>query len=97
MKIEIERYRSMPCSLEVFKINEVDANLSDFGFCCDEDPDYSETVYDGYGCGDRRFHPLEERPSKETLDLYQIEESEYGDIQVFLESYMNIGACGWCV
>ena len=97
MKIEIERCRSMPCSIEVFKINDVDAELSDFGYGVDDDPDYSEIVYGGYGCGNRKFCPAEESPSKELLDMYQIEECEYGDIQAFLKSYMDIGACGWCV
>lgn len=93
-KEELESIRSMGslCALELgIQINGVDLEWCDFGHKEDIAPYRAEP----YGCGDMQFIPFDE-VKQETLDKYNITESEYRQIQEKLDC-LSFGCCGWCV
>jgi hypothetical protein len=90
MKLQLEIYGAL-CSTSVFKINDIDADYSDFGSKWDQAPEDAQE----YGCGDMRFE--KDSPSKEVLDKYKITEGEFDEIAEKLEDGLSFGSCGWCV
>lgn len=90
MKIEMKVYGAL-CSTELFVINDVAADSSDFGCQYDADPENAEE----YGCGNMTFEG--KAPTAEVLSKYKITEAEYALIVAQLESALSFGGCGWCV
>jgi hypothetical protein len=87
----IEPYNSLPCSLETFTINGMDADESDFGSTVDMDSENAEQ----YGCGDRQFAP--EMPTDEVLEKYSINLKDYKEVCNGLQNALAVGNCGWCI
>lgn len=102
-KEELERIKSMDCLCELYLtrnehnelirplINGVELEYEYFGEKYDTDEENAEP----YGCGNMQFIPFEE-VKQETLDKYNITESEYRQIQEKLDC-LSFGCCGWCV
>jgi hypothetical protein len=90
MKLEIEIYSAL-CCCKVFKINNIDANESEFGEKYDRSPETAEE----YGCGDMQFTRVE--PTSEILKRYNITKDEYHEICERLEEGLSFGDCGWCI
>lgn len=84
---------SMLCSTQVFLINGIHADSSDFGEQYDDNP-YELTSL-SYGCGNMCFFP--KPPTNEVLEKYNISVKEYTDITNKLESYLSFGRCSRCV
>jgi hypothetical protein len=91
-KVIAEPYGALPCALQTFTINGIDADENDFGEGFDAD---WENAPD-YGCG---FHKFEgdrtEKPS--VLAKYNIDYSDYLEICDLLEETLLVGSCGWCI
>ena len=88
MKLEIKPYNAL-CSLELFKINDLDADYYDFGDKYDNDEENAED----YCCGDMRFFP--KPATQKILDKYKINITEYNKICKKLDC-LSFGCCGWC-
>jgi hypothetical protein len=91
VEIVIEPYDSLPCALERFIINGIDADLSDFG----ETEDMDAANAEEYACENRQFVP--EMPTDEVLAKYKINLADYKEICERLQCALAIGSCGWCV
>jgi hypothetical protein len=89
MKIECKSMGSL-CALDVFKINDIDAEEEDFGSHQDENSDEAEP----YGCGDMRFTPRQS--SESVLVKYKITQKEYEKVCEKLDKELSFGNCGWC-
>lgn len=92
MQVVVEPYESLPCELRVFKINGIEADVSDFGFICDDCPETAEE----YGCGDMRFHSDLKRATQ-AMRKYNIKLEQFIKICEKLESVLCVGKCGWCI
>ena len=90
MKLELKGYGAL-CSTELFVINDVPADSSDFGEQYDRDCDDAEE----YACGDMAFTRIAAKP--EVLAKYSITEPEYALVAGQLETMLSLGSCGWCV
>ncbi len=90
MKLELKPYGAF-CSTEVFIINGMRAESSDFGEQYDRDRDNA----DDYACGDMTFTRINAKP--EVLSKYGITEAEYELVAAQLEAVLSFGSCGWCV
>lgn len=89
MKLELEIYGAL-CETKQFRINDVDADHTDFGDKYDQDSQNAEP----YCCADMRFTP---RPATQTiLDKYKIGVDEYNEICNELKGKLSFGCCGWC-
>ena len=97
MKIEIEMACSAPCETEVFRINDVEATLDDFGRGRDKDPEHAEE----YGCGDWTFSAFEDFSfdrEDELIKKYDLTGfKELDALCKFLEYFCSCGRCGWCI
>lgn len=91
MELVIKPFRSLPCRLEVFTINGMNADQDDFGDIYDSDAERAEP----YACADMIFNPMP--PTEEVLGKYNITEKEYDTICDELKSELHVGSCGWCV
>lgn len=91
LDVVIEPYDALPCELEKFIINGIDAYKGDFGDGYDSDPDNAEE----YGCGNHQFES--KMPTDGVLEKYSINLEEYAQICEMLESALDVGGCGWCV
>jgi hypothetical protein len=89
MKLELEVFGAL-CSTSTFRINDINADSSDFG----ERRDRSQKTAEDYGCGDMQFTRVE--PTPEVLAKYRINEDEYSIIAGQLEDGLSFGRCGWC-
>ena len=89
-KVKIQQAEYAPCSLSKFYINQIEADLSDFGEGSDEGtPPYQ------YWCGDYRFRAdRSEKPG--ILAKYYIDYQDYLEICDRLEETLSFGACGCC-
>lgn len=92
MNIVAKPYHALPCNLETFTINGIEAEVRDFGSSEDTDPYSAEP----YGCGDHRF-VRHETPKAGVLGKYRITIDEYNEVCSELESTLAVGSCGWCV
>ena len=88
MKLEIKCYGAL-CSLEIFKINDIDAYEGDFGDKEDIDRDNAED----YCCGNMQFIP--KPATQKILDKYKINVDEYNKVCEKLD-VLSFGSCGWC-
>jgi len=79
-----------------FKINDIDADIADFGIYEDwGDP--NDKLF--YSCTNRYFSPYimnNYGKLEPTLDKYDICEEDYITIQQLLESILYRGSCGDC-
>lgn len=78
------------CSTRKFRINGVEAQISDFGVQRDTDPDRAEP----YGCGNMEFIP--KPPKKEILEKYCISTEEYDLVAKKLKKALSFGGCDLC-
>ena len=85
LKLEVETYETMPCELQTFRINGVDAELEDFGMVIKDD-------FGGYECTDIRFEETNQPP----LGKYGLTYEEYDEVCQVLSSTFKIGRCDWC-
>ena len=90
MKLELKGYGAL-CSTEVFVINDVPADSSDFGEQYDRNTEDAED----YGCGDMTFTRIP--ATSEVLAKYNINDAEYELVAGQLETVLSFGRCGWCV
>lgn len=90
MKLEMECYGAL-CSLSNFRINDIDADSSDFGEQYDRDRESAEP----YACGDMQFTSYP--PTQDVLTKYGITTSEYLIVASQLEEVLSFGHCGRCV
>lgn len=88
MIVKMKAYRGLPCSLSVFVINGVQADMYDFG--------RQNRTDDGYwGCSSNIFTPFR-HPGKDCLSKYKISLNEFLEIGDRLEKLLNIHDCNWC-
>ena len=87
----VEMERPYCTCLEVFRINDIEADIEDFGECYDDDK-YSAP---DYGCGNMRFHRYDE-PSLEVLNKYNINTIEWETICDQLDNKLYWGRCALC-
>jgi len=87
MDITIEQYRYLPCTLSEFKINNIDANVSDFGETESEGSPFNN------GCRVRFKVKL---PTDEVLNKYKINLNDYSTICERLGEVLDIYNCGYC-
>ena len=88
MKLRIETYKGLPCRTSVFIVNNVPADVEDFGIEeCESDGDY--------GCIYNVFKPFR-HPPKQVLKKYKITLEEFLEIGDELEKKLDINNCGWC-
>lgn len=85
LTLEVETYETMPCELQTFRINGIDAELEDFGVVVKED-------FGGYECTDLRFEEGEQPPLKK----YNLTYDDYDEICRVLSDTFKIGRCDWC-
>lgn len=88
MELEIKPYNSY-CSLEIFKINGIDADYHDFG----DKEDIAEANAPDWGCGNMQFIP--KLPTQKVLDKYRINADDYIKITEALDC-LSFGECAWC-
>ena len=92
MKLEIIPYIPS-CELEIFKINDINANADDFGYSKDLSP---ETAPE-YGCGNRQFILYDDyEKSLQIQHKYNITYNEYEYIRNELVDKLSIGCCDFC-
>lgn len=87
--ILIEPNSIMPCILYMFKINDINAEIEDFGVTMDIDNDDNEL-----GCTNHSF--IKKDIDEYILNKYQINIDEYDEICNELARNLNIGTCGAC-
>lgn len=88
MKLRIETYKGLPCRTSVFIVNNVPADVEDFGVMdCESDGNY--------GCIYNVFKPFR-HPAKQVLKKYKITLEEFLEIGDNLEKKLDIHDCGWC-
>jgi hypothetical protein len=85
--ILIQPYEYLPCSLEIFTINGIEACMEDFG----ETVLRGSCMEDGCSC---KFQAGE--ATKEVLEKYKITQEEYDEICEELESKLYVSSCGLC-
>ena len=88
MKIEIKQYGSLPCELEVFIINGIEADEDDFG-------ELIRVALEEYSCNVSGFKPKEHTQS--VLEKYNITEDEYKSVCLKLNDTFSFGGCSLCV
>lgn len=91
MEVVIKRYKYLPCHLEVFTINGINADREDFGYldgCCGE--------YEDYSCSNCVF-VIDESKKEEAMLKYHLTEVEYDMVCSELRSECYIDECGYCI
>ena len=79
------------CSLDSFKINDIEADINDFGI----KEDIGEEAVEEFACSDMQF--VRKNPIIEVLSKYRIDEKEYYEICNRLEKELDFGYCALCV
>ena len=88
MNIEIKTMKpGLPCCLEVFKINEINADVEDFGELEREGNCFKNS------CTQTFKYKL---PTDEVIKKYKITLREYNDICDRLEDELYVSGCGMC-
>lgn len=90
LDLVVNIYHSL-CATSTFKVNNIHADASDFGYMHDEDPENAED----YGCGNMQFVP--KPASVSVLAKYNISLDDYNTICARLKDGLSFGSCGWCV
>jgi hypothetical protein len=91
IEIVAKARHSLPCSLDVFTINGMRADVSDFGSTEDIDSEHAEE----YCCSNRVF--VQKNPRVEVLNRYGITIDDYDEIVTTLRNVLHVGSCGWCI
>lgn len=91
MELELE-FNDWYCSPYIFKINNINADLYDFGDKNDISPELLDE--DEFGCGNMEFSKRKFTP--EILKKYEITEKEYEIIAKKLEEGLSFGYCCFC-
>ena len=89
MKLEMKCAKAL-CSLDFFKINDIEADYDDFG----DKEDLSPWGAEDFACGNMTFTPKE--PTEEILNKYGINKEEYCEVCDKLDC-LSFGKCGWCI
>lgn len=80
----------LPCALNKFTINGVEADQDDFGETVSESDDWG-------GCINNHFEGnIEPSHIKEMCNKYNVTYEEYLEIVEHLECELDVGDCGWC-
>lgn len=88
MNIEIKTMKpGLPCELEIFKINDIEADIEDFG-----ETERSGNCMD-YTCS-QTFNP--KFPTEEVLEKYGINLKDYSEICDRLKDELHVPRCGTC-
>ena len=88
LNVVIHNANGLPCSLDKFTINGIEATVYDFG-----EGSTSGSCMGG-GCS-HRFH-ADRVPKREVLHKYGITAEQFAEIGEQLESALYIDGCGWC-
>ena len=91
MKIKVKA--GYCASADIFTINDIPADINDFGECYDDNKEAAPE----FGCGNMCFHAYDE-PSLEptVLERYHISLSEWEEICDILTCELRWGRCGEC-
>ena len=92
MDIQAVPFHALPCRLQIFTINGVDAQTELFGYIEDTDRENAEP----YGCGYCEFISSNDH-KKEAMETYGITEEEFEEVQYELREVLRVGPCGWCI
>jgi hypothetical protein len=96
MNIIIKPYTSLPCRLDVFTIDDIDADMDWFVNSYDHRADIAEP----YCCEDRRADNLnivEVRTNIKNTPFENLTDEDIIIIQRKLCDELAIGSCGWCI
>jgi hypothetical protein len=93
MKLIIKKYGGLPCSLERFVINGINADTDDFGSGSDKGS--REQECEPYGCANWIF--VGKPPTEKVLIKYCIRLEEYNYVVSQLERTLSVGSCGMCI
>lgn len=88
MKLIIEPYDGMPCTLRRFIVNDIKADIEDFGYMDWEDDNF-------YECINHRFIGFD-KPKTEVLKKYNIKKTEFDSICYKLQKALYIDSCQRC-
>ena len=88
MKLIIEPLDSMPCTLVRFIINDIKADVEDFGYM-----DWENGKF--YECINHRFIGFD-KPKTEVLEKYNINKTEFDSICYKLQKALYIDSCQRC-
>lgn len=104
MKVVFEQYDALPCCAKTFIINDIEADIDDFGFSETSNhvwDDFGFEDLDRWGCRDRVWYTWlkdgEGESWEPVLKKYGINKEELWEITDMLESLLSIGNCGWCI
>jgi len=87
VKIEIKTFDALPCETEVFKVNNIKADVEDFG-------EVNTEPAGSYTCS---ISFEAKMPKQDVLDKYKIDLEEYEEITNKLGDVFCRGICSWCV
>lgn len=88
MTLEIKPFHGLPCELEVFTINGINADVDDFGKVIFNHGSCMENE-----CGCEFQYKL---PTDDVIAKYGITLDEYGEITSELNDKLYVYRCGWC-
>ena len=88
VKLELKKNSKFPCKLEVFRVNGIDTDVSNFGYTKKSPVGNNELL-----CN-REF--VRELPSEELLSYLKITLSEYKQICDELEKQLQLRNCKVC-
>ena len=83
----IKKHRCLPCMLSEFKINNIDASVSDFGETESEGSPFNNSC---------RVRFKEKLPTEEILNKYKIDLNDYSTVCERLEEELSVFNCGYC-
>lgn len=88
MKLIIEPFDGMPCTLRRFIVNNTVAEIDDFGYT-----DWENGPF--YECKNHRFVG-DTTPKPEVLEKYNINETEFDSICYKLQKALYMDSCSLC-
>lgn len=96
--ITFTTFCSLPCKAKIFTINDIEADIADFGYDTTYNNSESEEELDIWGCRGREWHRYsDESLLQEACVKYGINQMECDEICDILEAKLSIGDCGWCI
>ena len=102
MELKIKPHNGLPCSLEIFEINDIEADETNFGEMVNGESDCEAEGCEicDYGCHNKYFEPFSVKTVKANLvktKLNTLSDKEIEKILDELETQLYVGDCGWCV
>lgn len=80
----------LPCALQKFTVNGIEADTDDFGEAVSENNGFG-------GCINNHFvGNIDSSHIKEVCNKYNITYEEYLEIVEHLEDRLDVGDCSWC-